>query len=49
MGIICLKNAENFVILSVYDHGKFFLDGIKVIIYAYALMIIEYYDFKNDI
>ena len=36
--------------LWVYGHDKkgFFLNGIKVNIYAYANMIIEYYDFSND-
>ena len=49
MDIICHKIAENFVILlSSWPclDGNILTNGIKVIIYAYAHMIIDYYDLK---
>ena len=52
MDIICQKIAENFVILlSSWPclEWNIFLNGIKVIIYAYPHLTIEYYDFQNDI
>ena len=45
MDIICQKIAENFVILlSSWPclDGNILTNGIKVIIYAYAHMIIDY-------
>ena len=49
MDIICQKIAENFVILlSSWPclDGNILTNGIKVIIYAYAHMIIDYYGLK---
>ena len=49
MDIICHKIAENFVILlSSWPclDGNILTNGIKVIIYAYAHMIIDYYGLK---